>query len=466
MKNTWKIHLDPSIATHLRNTVNQDLNISIRSQKTLKGPSSNRQFSSWNRICVTMDRIEDLASHINQMEIIQDSDSRTAFAFLDLLNHASVLLDCIYEIARLYNVDMSSCENAWDVFHMRGNDEKGTDKKYFEYLRSLCSIHPVQTDRHKRYQDSEFECCPYVCWNDGWQMSDCDLYAMIYLDKTEDDHCKKLPIHMSEVIHYVEKSYKSLDDVVVPGILAYQEAFRAHHRGVPIKTEKDFATYIDYLYYLGDEAEERLDCDRHYYTEEICRFFRTEFQNVRNKRLLCKYQNAIKLAISFHHNAIQNVSYDGYENNGMSFPRSGYGTTLLECVLSVDSNSTTAHKHGHALKTACELIEHYGTPYYAYGVLETARPFLEKYVDLSEAITDEKYYVLTRLALYADCLRNKNLLNQNIPNDLRYRFRRLSENSWEKLHQKQKPKKCGKNLEKLLREYMSAANVSFEDIIE
>ena len=50
-------------------------------------------------------------------------------------------------------------------------------------------------------------------------------------------------------------------------------------------------------------------------------------------------------------------------------------------------------------------------------------------------------FVLTQIALYKDALRNRNLINQNIPNDLKYRYRRLSEKSLEKLRQPQIKKK-------------------------
>ena len=68
------------------------------------------------------------------------------------------------------------------------------------------------------------------------------------------------------------------------------------------------------------------------------------------------------------------------------------------------------------------------------------KPFLEKYVSFDEAKTHIEYYILSQLALYADSLRHKNILNQNIPNELLYRFRRLSDKGWNKLHQERKRK--------------------------
>ena len=165
MKSEWHVSLDNDIATRLRDTVNLDTNIAIRSEKTLRFPSDrtkNPVYPAWNRICALMDRIEDIAAHINEMSIERPQHARCAFSFLDLLNHSAVLIDCIYEIARIFDVNMSQYENSCEIFKQDGSDGKGSDKKYFEYLRSICSVHPFETNRHKQFQGSEFECCPYA----------------------------------------------------------------------------------------------------------------------------------------------------------------------------------------------------------------------------------------------------------------------------------------------------------------
>lgn len=403
-----------------------------------------------------MDRIEDIAEHINDMTISQGSHKRCTFDFLDLLNHAAVLIDCIYEIARLFDVKMSGYEDSHDVFNQTGNDGTATDKMYFEYLRSICSVHPFETNRHPKFQESAFECCPYVYWNDNWPNKNGDLCAQIYLDKTGWKHYKTLPIKMNEIILYIQKMYSAIEDTIIPGIEAFQEAYREKHRARKLKTKESFKNYIDYLRYLGKEADIRFGEDEDFYIESTCRFFEVSFNHPKNKRLLEKYRNVLELAISYYHNSLQNVSFEGYENNGILFSEPNYETTLFNLVLSLESNSKLSLKYGYELSKAYELLSDSASSYYAQTVLETARPFLEQYVCLDESNSNLEYYVLIQLAQYADCLRNKNLLNQNIPNELLYRFRRLKSSGWEKLHRPMRRKTSKYSIEefeKFLSEY-------------
>jgi hypothetical protein len=58
--------------------------------------------------------------------------------------------------------------------------------------------------------------------------------------------------------------------------------------------------------------------------------------------------------------------------------------------------------------------------------------FLYKYI-FEGATGDFEHYALVKLALYLDCLENKCLINRNIPNDLKYRKRLLSDAEWKEL---------------------------------
>ena len=64
-------------------------------------------------------------------------------------------------ISKIYNVPYEA-ENDISCFNQKGNDGSGNDEKYFKYLRSLCSVHPVETSQHKIYQGDEPEWCPYI----------------------------------------------------------------------------------------------------------------------------------------------------------------------------------------------------------------------------------------------------------------------------------------------------------------
>ena len=155
----------------------------IRHHKTRAKKNDHQTYPAWNRICALMDRIQDTAEHINNIELHNEKANRSAFSFLDLMNYGSVLKDCIYEIARIYEINMEPYKQSSSVFHMTGNDGQGTDKMYFEYLRSLCSVHPFDTgnNNHRRYQENDFECRPYVAWKEDRLRTDEHNYLIAHV---------------------------------------------------------------------------------------------------------------------------------------------------------------------------------------------------------------------------------------------------------------------------------------------
>lgn len=178
--------------------------------------------------------------------------------------------------------------------------------------------------------------------------------------------------------------------------------------------------------------------DNDYYIDNVLRFFSVQFRNEKNQKCLVKFQNALKLAITFYHASLQNMSYEGYQNAGIWFPSTEEGTSLLYCLLFMRNNSKEACRHGYEIGVLHELYSDTDPGYYAMSQLEKIKPFLGRYVSFDEAKTHIEYYILSQLALYIDSLRHKNILNQNIPNELQYRFRRLGDKGWSKLHQERK----------------------------
>lgn len=438
MDNEWKLFLDPKVGERLRQTVNDDANISMSATSTVNDRRIKTSFPAWNRICALMDRIEDTAHHLNGITLNPEEDGRCAFSFLDLMNHSCVLIDCVNEIARLYHVNLEEYDKSHSIFNKMGNDGTGSDKRYFEYLRSLCSVHPIETSHHRMYQDNEFECCPYVVWNSGFPRIDepCNLYARVYTNHHGKENYKEVPIRLSEITAYIEQRYGLLDSRIIPGIDEYKESFRDRYRKKVIKTEGDFDTYTDYLQHLNQEARKRFGYDLDYYFNYIIKFLSLKFNCPHNQQLLSKYQNALKLATQFLHTALQNISYTGYGNNGIKYPKRSMETTLLDCLVFPRSNSSGAHRYGYQLSKISALEDETGYDrFYAMGMLNEVRPFLDQYVSFDEAKTDFDYFALTQLALYADCLSNKNLLNQNIPNDSAYRLKCLSDEEWITLHE-------------------------------
>jgi hypothetical protein len=306
---------------------------------------------------------------------------------------------------------------------------------YFEYLRSLCSVHPVETSRHKRYQANDFECSPFVVWNNReiWHDDDCDIYAVVYTSKDGETN-KRVQIYISQIFEYLKTRLEFVAEIT-NAIDQYQKQVISDFKKRPIKTEKEFDDYMDYLRNLDKELNERFGSDCYYPFDYIINLFELKLSNPQNQIKMNLYQNALKYAIEFEHNRMQNMSYEGFENNGLLFSERNIETSLYIELYSPHSGSEEQRRYHYNLEKISYLS--YDTGYsnkqWAYNQLNGAKIFLEKYVSFEGATGDFEHYALVKLALYLDCLENKCLINRNIPNDLKYRKRLLSDAEWKEL---------------------------------
>jgi len=172
-----------------------------------------------------------------------------------------------------------------------------------------------------------------------------------------------------------------------------------------------------------------------YSLDPIIDLFELKISNRNNQKKMGLYQNALRYAIAFEHNRIQNMREDGFENNGLVYAERNIETTLYYELYSPNSGSKELSRYSYNLEKINYLSYDTGkhNKEWAYIQLEQARSFLEKYVSFEGAKGNFEHYVLVKLALYLDCLENKCLVNWNIPNDLKYRERLLTDEEWNDL---------------------------------
>lgn len=412
----FQINIDTSVLRRLRDKVNENQNISYNKQY--------KKYRAWDKICAIMDRLDDTVDYLNQLKLNTGKYRRSAFDFYDFMNNAAVVCDCIKELAKIFDVDDKEIKTSSEIFNKTGTDGKGTDSNYFEYLRSLCSVHPIETSRHKRYQDNDFECSPYVMWNDSFIYSDddCDICAGVYTSKDGDSY-KEIKIYISQIFEYIEKRVGFIEKII-HSIEDYQQRIIDDFRKQKIKCEDEFDTYIDYLNNLKCEYSKRHGYDYFHSFDYIINLFQLKLSNNENEYKMNLYKNAIKYAVMFEHNSIQNISYEGFENNGFICPPKNMETTLLTELLSPNSWSDEVRKYSYELEKISYLNYDSGisNKQWAYVQLEHVKPFLEKYVSFEKSKRDFEYYALVKLALYLECLENDCLINKNIPVDKNYRI--------------------------------------------
>ena len=429
---------DTGMPRRLRDAVNAKQELSMK--KEAVSQETGKLYLAWDRICAIMDRLDDTIAHINSLEL-GAKENRSAFDFYEFISCAAVVIDCIRCIGNIFKVEpdlVQAIEDTQDVF---GGDysAKGTDKKFFEYIRSLCATHPVNTSHQKMYLNgAKFHCCPFVTWSHHWGglSRDGDLSATVYTSKSNKEYGLHIPLYLGQFERYLQKWIDHIQNVI-EAIHNYNESVYSQFRQEPVKTFEDFKSPVDYLSYIKAEYCRRFGDDNEYIFDEYIRVFSTTLTDSCNQRLLEKYRNAILYALVFLRNSMQNMKQVGAENTGIQ-----YEDPLLETDLFLELSSF-CNLHSAFAKVSYNLEKVYylesHSQYsdydkqYARDLLGEAKDIINQFVVFTNEESDEETLVLIALAQYLDALSEKTLLNKNIPNDEKYRAHVLTAKEWSKL---------------------------------
>ena len=313
-----KIQLNPQLCTDLRNKINEHHNFTYEKTAAMLFPNQRNRVTAqaYNCICATLDRITDLVEHCNNIEISGQ------FGLCDFLNYTQSLIECITILGRVYDVPaLYNGQNEHDVsiFHQPGLNGNGNDEKYFTYLRSLCSVHPVETSRHPQYQGSEAEWCPYISSgknstfallaNRYPELSGADFVATVYRNDME--LCKYVPIHVNELIAYVEKRYLHIQ-AIIKAISDYNQSLIDTFEKKVIPAPETYPSYIDYLLDLQKAITERCGKENDHKTQEWIAIFKAHFDDQQMQSSLVAYQEALKVGIAGIHSRLQRMDIDFY----------------------------------------------------------------------------------------------------------------------------------------------------------
>ncbi|MDE7433202.1 MAG: hypothetical protein K2N34_14985 [Lachnospiraceae bacterium] len=311
-----KIELDIQLNRKLRGKVNEINNFSVDKTAEFQFPSDkkgNRQESNaFNCICAALDRIDDLVEHCNTLDLTQSQEG--TFALCDLFNYGQTLIDCITKIGEVYGAKYSP-SNDISSFHQQGATGKGNDEKYFKYLRSLCSVHPLETSAHKEYQGDQPEWCPYIdigesvasrllSCHDG-TLSKADFIARIYRNDME--FSKYIPIYVKQIFHYIKKRYKFINEII-SAIDEYNNKQIETLKRTHILLPSECATYDEYLKNLENEIHIR--CGRWEYQAKTWRaIFKTHYDDKLNETALSAYKEELKKGITKIHAKLQAMDF-------------------------------------------------------------------------------------------------------------------------------------------------------------
>ena len=442
-KGTWyTFDFDLTMPDKLRTAVNDKQNLSFEKEHEIKDAHSHKivSYLAWDRICAGMDRIYDTLDYINTMKLGARSNLRSAFDFFDFINNSAVVIDCIKTIGLIFGVNKSDIEKIEKSQKIFGDvlGVNGTDGQFFEYIRSVCVSHPINTTRRHPYlRDSALHCCPYVTWtNDavGVLFGDGrDLSVRIYNSKRTGE-IENIPLYVKKFEAYL-KLWIAFIPKIIKAIKSYTNSVYDEYRARKMKQRADFNDEIEYLTYLREEDKKRFGTENDYLFSRCIDVFSVVPTHPSNVELFEKYKNAIRYAILFIHNSIQNMEVSGFEYTGIIGPNETE-SNLLQELLFPPIEGAEFEKCRYNLSKVSHLTD--GDSYYdklwARHLLDSMKELLNQYVLFTNNESDLETSVLVDVALYFNALQFKCSLNQSIPNEAIYRTHILEQAEWENLH--------------------------------
>ncbi len=316
---TMELNLDLAINKKLREILNEDHNFMYERKAKFKVPGKRGEMEesrAFNCICACLDRIDSLVVHCNDIS----KNIENIYGLCDILNYGQTLIDCISMIAQIYGVTYNS-EGDISCFNESGLDGKGNDEKFFKYIRSLCSVHPVETSYHPSYQGEQPEWCPWISKAESqshiWQFDkDCseklkeaDFVAIVYRNDLE--YNKHVYISLKQIYKYLRKRYSYIN-TIIDTIKKQNEEKICELRNKHILLPEECKDYDSYLNELKKAIEERCRDNSSWRINQWKTVLNSHFKNHNFEELLELYKADLKKGIEKVHLSLQRMELDYY----------------------------------------------------------------------------------------------------------------------------------------------------------
>lgn len=457
----YKFNFDANGTTKIRAAIDERANFALFKEKDVKvreakGKSNTKKILAYDSIYVSLTRIEDTLQYINMMELGKNHNQRSAFDFFDFLNNMYVVIHCMKTLAVIFEVSpdkIKELEQATDCFNQVGLDGTGNDSGFFEYVRSLASVHPADTGRHPAYHGyGKIHCSPFAVWTwDGLRM-DGDISLHIYTSERDGD-IETLQLSIGQFEKYLQK-WIDFELVIVDAIKSYNDKTASEYAATPIARPEEFESYDMYVANLKKELIIREGDYNGYILERYEKLFRLKMSDTRNDAKFQLYKNAVVYSLKFLHERLQLMANDEESYTGILYPEENTGTALfIELWKSWHRNSEIS-KYGYEMEKL-HCIDGSGSydERYARTLLVKLKPIINKYVYFTNEEPAFETHALISMAIYFECLGLKTVINRNIPNTLEFREYVLSEDEWNEML-KLEPKREGENrFRKFLKEH-------------
>ena len=421
----YKIHLDPQLIEDFSEAIDAQEHITEQVSFVEKAFAKKkyRGVPAWDCICACVHRIRDTVEYLND-QTLGEQNYRSAFDFINFINNTSVVLDSVDMLARIFGVDLTVEDARTEAFHQLGDNGKGTDKKYFEFLRSLCAVHPVETNRYQgMYHETDLVTCPYLTWVGGTFFEDhwhCDLHGYAFVNESNswgEDVC----VHMDQVFAHIKYRYSLLRKIGA-ALERYQERRIEEYRNTPVPGCGADESEIDYIERLKNVEIERFGSNNDFVYDFAERVMAFEPTNAGNRAASERYKNAWRFALGLQLNVLRDMERSGAEHAGIANDDTDW--ILFEQLMRARCSCDELDGYGYQLEKLGYLAGRSRSSNPAWGRLKLRElePVFRQYVlmDLDND-SDEELYMLSRIALYEIALRHDCEVNEAIPHDPRYR---------------------------------------------
>ena len=392
--------------------------------------------SAYDTILVALSRIEDTLQYINTLELGKKKENqRSAFDFFDFLNNMYVVVHCIRALAVIFGLDeqVQEIEKSTECFQEKGIDGSGSDNDFFEYVRSLASVHPTDTTMHPAYHGpGKVHCSPFVVWIiDGLRRKG-DLSVHIYTSEANDE-IETLQLYVHRFESYLNK-WVGFMDTIMEAVKSFQQKSVEELIERPIPEVDEFPTFASYINNLRKEYRDRDDGYSDYILEYYEKLFCLEITDQQNARKLTLYKNAIRYALGYLHTRLQMMCNDDESYTGIKYPEPHIFTELYLELWNSKNHHGELSRHHYELEKLSYLDDSGSfDERYARRLLDKIKPTINKYVIFTNSESAFETKVLISMALYFEGLGLPGILNRNIPNSLEYQERVLSEDEWNAL---------------------------------
>lgn len=426
-KKTFQIHLDPDLIEQFHESLGRHEHISEHIsfvEGAFKGKKY-RGVPAWDCICTCVHRIRDGVAYLNDQKLGR-MEHGSAFDFINFINNASVVLDCIQMLADILGVDLSEENSRSSAFGMTGSDGKGTDKAYYEFLRSLCAVHPAGTDRHRRYQGADIVSCPYLIWAhaspipvpSAWGR--CDIHAHAFVNEANswgEDVC----VQMGQVFAHITYRY-SLLNKIGNELERYQESKINEFRSRPVPGRGEDEAEDEFIERLKGVELERFGSNNDFIYDFAKKAIAFAPSNPKNACAAERYADAWRFALGLQLNVLRDMSREGVEHAGIDYDETDW--VLFEHLLFSHCNCDELSQFDYNLEKIHYLDGDSGPADARWGRVklhEMDEVLGERVAFDYEEDSDAELYMLSRIALYEIALLHPSEINDAIPLDRKYR---------------------------------------------